>query len=448
MFELTKDYIEEIKDAILVEDAEKTLQMIESLHSFEIANIYDHLSIDEAKFLFLLLDSQLASDVLVELDEDERRELLKTLPSDVIAKQFIYNMESDDAADVIGELEDDRQEEVLSHITDLEQAGDIVDLLHYEEDTAGGMMGKEYIAVNAEWSMPTCIDEVRKQSEEVKEIDYVYVIDDDNILKGILPLKRLITSPSVSKVKHIMTSDIVVVHPDMDNEEVAHIIEKYDLIAVPVVDSIGRLVGRITVDDVVDVIREEAEKDYQLASGITDDVESSDSVAKLTRARLPWLLIGMVGGVAAALVLGLFEGNLGTHPILAVFVPLIAAMGGNVGIQSSAIVVQSIASNNVDMLSSWQKIFKELSVALVNAAILALIIFLVTFLWLDNMSLTYTVSISLFAVVVFAAIFGTTIPLLLNKAEIDPALATGPFITTTNDIIGLFIYLYISTLFF
>ena len=447
MFELTKDYIEELKEAILLQDAEKALKLIDSLHASDIAAIYDKISIEEAKFLFLLLDSQTASDVLIELDEDERRDLLKTLPSEVIAKQFIYNMESDDAADVIGELEEERQEEVLSHIDDLEQAGDIVDLLHYEEDTAGGMMGKEYIAVNTEWSMPTCIDEVRKQSEEVKVIDYVYVVDNDNILKGILPLKRLIISPSVSKVKHVMTTDLITVHPDMDNEEVAHIIEKYDLTSVPVTDSIGRLVGRITVDDVVDVIREEAEKDYQLASGITDDVESGDSVFKLTRARLPWLFIGLLGGVLAALILGLFEGNLGTHPILAVFVPLIAAMGGNVGIQSSAIVVQSLASDN-NLLSSWQRILKELTVALVNAAILALIIYLVTYFWLDNMSITHTVSISLFAVVVFAAIFGTGIPLLLNKLKIDPALATGPFITTANDIIGLYIYLYISTLFF
>ncbi len=448
MFELTKEYIEELKEVILVEDAVKALEMIEPLHASDIADLYDSISLEEARFLYLLLDSEMASDVLIELDEDDRKKLLKALPSDVIAKQFIDNMESDDAADIIGEMEEERQEEILSHIGDVEQAGDILDLLHYHEDTAGGMMGKEYIAVNAEWSMPTCIEEVRKQSEDVKEIYYVYVVDDDNILKGVLPLKKLITTPSVSKVKHIMMTDLVTVQPDMDNEEVAAVIEKYDLIAIPVVDSIGRLIGRITVDDVVDVIREEAEKDYQLASGITDDVESSDSVAKLTRARLPWLLIGLMGGVFAAQVLGLFEGNLGEHPILAAFVPLIAAMGGNVGIQSSAIVVQGLASNTLEIGGSFQKILKELSVAMVNAFILALVIYLVTYFWMDDMALTHTVSISLFSVVIFAAVFGTTIPLVLNRFKIDPALATGPFITTANDIIGLFIYLYISTLFF
>lgn len=448
MLELTKDYIEELKDQILLEDGAKALQLMEPLHASDIAEIYDRISLEEASFLFLLLDSELASDVLVELDEDERRRLLKTLPSDVIARQFIDSMESDDAADVLGELEVKRRDEVLSHIDDLEQAGDILDLLHYEEDTAGGMMAKEFIAVNAEWSMPTCIDEVRKQSEEIKEIYYVYVVDDDGILKGVLPLKRLILSPSVSKVKHIMVSDLVTVPPDMDNEEVAQVIEKYDLIAVPVIDSIGRLIGRITVDDVVDVIREEAEKDYQLASGITDDVESSDSVVKLTRARLPWLLIGLMGGVLAAQVLGLFEGNLAEHPILAAFIPLIAAMGGNVGIQSSAIVVQSLAYNNAIMDGSLKKISKELGVALVNATILAIVIFGVNYFWLGSMPVTFTVAISLFTIVVFAAVFGTTIPLVLNRLKIDPALATGPFITTANDIIGLFIYLYISTLFF
>ncbi len=448
MLELTKEYIEELKEVILLEDAEKALQMLESLHASDIAYLYDSISLDEAKFLYLLLDSEKASDVLVELDEDDRKKLLKILPSELIARQFIFSMESDDAADIIGELEEDRQEEVLSHIDDLQRAGDIIDLLHYEEDTAGGMMGKEYISVNAEWSMPTCLEEVRRQSKAIKEIYYVYVVDDAHILKGVLPLRRLIISPSVSKVKHIMVTDLITVPPDMDNEEVVQVIEKYDLIAVPVVDSIGRLIGRITVDDVVDVIREEADKDYQLASGITDDVEATDSVMKLTRARLPWLLIGLCGGVLAARVLGLFEGNLASHPILAAFIPLIAAMGGNVGIQSSAIVVQGIASNNQLLDGSFKKVLKEFSVALVNASILGLVIFGVNAIWLDNMAVTFTVSIALFTIVIFAAIFGTTIPLVLNRFKIDPALATGPFITTINDILGLFIYLYISTLFF
>ncbi len=447
MLELTKEYIEEIKEVVARNDAERALALIKPLHASDIADMYDRISLEEAIFLYLLLDSELAADVLIELEEDERRKLLKGLPSDVIARQFIDSMESDDAADVIGEMEEERQEEVLSHIGDVEQAGDIVDLLHYEEDTAGGMMGKELIAVNEEWSMPTCIEEVRRQSEDIKEVFYVYVVNGDHILKGVLPLKKLITSPSVSKVKHVMVTDVVTVQPDMDNEEVAQVIEKYDLIAVPVVDSIGRLIGRITVDDVVDVIREEAEKDYQLASGITDDVEAGDSIVKLMRARLPWLLIGLGGGVLAAQVIGLFEGNLGKYPILAAFIPLIAAMGGNVGIQSSAIVVQDLASNN-QMVGSFHKLIKELGVALVNAFILASVIFLINQFFTDNQALTHTLSISLFAIVIFAAIFGTTIPLLLHRLKIDPAVATGPFITTANDIIGLFIYMYISTLFF
>lgn len=447
MFDLTKEYIEEIKESILTGDKEKVQTLITSLHASDIAELYETISLEEANFIFLLLDNEIASDVLIELDEDDRRKLLKTLPSDVIAKQFIDNMESDDAADIIGELEDDRQEEILSHLDDIDQAGDIVDLLNYDEDTAGGMMGKELISVNQEWSMPTCIEEVRKQSEDVKEIFYVYVIDDNGKLKGVLPLKKLIISPSVSKVKHIMVTDLVTVLPDMDNEEVAQVIEKYDLIAVPVVDSIGRLIGRITIDDVVDVIREEAEKDYQLASGITDDVESSDSIAKLTKARLPWLIIGLGGGLLAAQVIGLFDDNLKQFPILAAFIPLIAAMGGNVGIQSSAIVVQSLASNShID--SSFHKILKELGVALVNASLLAILMFMGSWFIYGNQALMYTVSISLFAVVIFAAIFGTTIPLLLNRLKIDPAVATGPFITTANDIIGLYIYMYMSTLFF
>ncbi len=447
MIELTKEYLDELEDVISGKNTDRAVEMISSLHASDIAAIYDRISLDEATFLFLLLDSELAADVLMELDEDDRRKLLKALPSDIIAKHFIDNMASDDAADILGEMEEGRQEEILSHIGDLEQAGDIVDLLHYEDDTAGGMMGKELIAVNQEWSMPTCLEEVRKQSADIKEIYYVYVVDDQNVLQGVLPLKRLITSPSVSKVKHIMQTDVVSVPPDMDNEDVAQIIEKYDLTALPVVDSIGRLLGRITVDDVMDVIREEAEKDYQLASGITDDVESSDSVFKLTKARMPWLMIGLASGMLSASLIGGFSDKIEIHAELAAFIPLIGAVGGNVGIQSSAIVVQSLAANK-GIGSALQKVLKELYVSLFNSTILATLIFCVSYLLFHNLPLTYTVTASLFSIVVFSGIFGTAVPLLLDKMKIDPAVATGPFITTANDIIGLIIYMHISSLFF
>lgn len=390
----------------------------------------------------MLMDGEQAADVLMELDEEDRHKLLKELPNELIAKRFVDNMETDDAVDLMRELDEDRQEEILSHIEDVEQAGDIVDLLKYDEDTAGGLMGTEMIVVNENWSMPKCIDEMRKQAEEVDEIHYVYVVDDDDRLRGVLPLKKLITNPSVSKIKHVMKKDPIAVHDSDSIEEVTQTIEKYDLVAVPVIDSIGRLVGRITIDDVMDEVREQHERDYQLASGISQDVETSDNVFTQTAARLPWLLIGMIGGLSNSIILGGFENSFATNPKTALFIPLIGGTGGNVGIQSSAIVVQGLANNTLKEGNIFTQILKESIVSVINASIISLIVFVYNFFMLGDRAITASVSLSLFTVVIFASIFGTFVPLLLDKLKIDPALATGPFITISNDIIGMLIYMF------
>ena len=301
------------------------------------------------------------------------------------------------------------------------------------------------IVVNENWSMPQCIDEMRKQAEDMDEIYYVYVIDDDERLKGVLPLQRLITNPSVSKIKHVMKKDPISVRESDSIEEVAETIEKYDLVALPVIDSIGRLVGRITIDDVMDEVREQHERDYQLASGISQDVETSDNVFTQTAARLPWLLIGMIGGLANSVILGGFEGNLASNPKMALFIPLIGGTGGNVGIQSSAIVVQGLANNSLKQDNILPQILKEGIVSLINASIISLVVFIYNFFMLGDKGITASVSLSLFAVVMFASIFGTLVPMTLDRLKIDPALATGPFITITNDIIGMMIYMFISS---
>ncbi len=437
---LTREYLDEILEAIKIRDDDASQLMLESLHPADIAEIYDELSIEEATYLYMLLDPEKASDVLVELEENDREKFLNSLPSEVIASQFIDHMESDDAADVIGDLDEEKKQEVLLHIDDVEQAGDIVDLLGYNEDTAGGLMAKELIRVNENWGVATCIREMRKQAEDLDEIYYIYVVNNENLLIGILSLKALLLASASTKVHDIYSDDIRSVQTEASSEAVAQIMEKYDLVVLPVTDSIGRLVGRITIDDVVDVIREEAERDYQLASGITADVETTDSPARLSRARLPWLIIGLLGGIIVAAVIGRFENDIQINPEMAFFIPLIAAMAGNVGIQSSAIIVQGIASNSLGLESTAKKLSKEFLVALLNGLILSGLLFLYNFFFSDNLALTFTVSASLFVVIIFAALFGTLIPLLLNRVKIDPALATGPFITTMNDIMGLFIY--------
>jgi len=447
-FELSRDFIDNLKELIENKNREQLNVVIEELHPADIAEIYGELNIDEAKFLYFLLDDDKAADVITLLEEDDRQKFLKSLPSEVVAKRFIDNMDSDDAADIIGEFDDDRKQEVLSHMDDVNSAGNIVDLLNYDEGTAGSLMAKELILVDESWDVPTCLRSMRKQANEVDDVYYVYVINEDDILKGTLSLKKLLLSSTKAKIKEIYNSDVISVFADTKSEEVSNIMEKYDLVALPVIDHLGRLLGRITIDDVVDVIREEAEKDYQLASGITEDVEASDSVWRLTRARFPWLAIGLAGGILGSRVVNGFMGNLGEHPQMAIFMPLIAAMGGNVGIQSSAIVVQSLATGDMGIDTPWIKLLKEFSIAIFNATILSLLIFCYNYLIGSDMALTSTVAVAMFSVVIFASLFGTFIPLLLDRINIDPAVATGPFITTLNDIVGMFIYLSIAVYFF
>jgi magnesium transporter len=380
-FKITREYIDELREVVENQDEVKALELLGDLHAADIAEIYDDLNIDEAKFLYLLLDGELAADVLAELEDDDRENFLKALPSDVIARQFIDHMDSDDAADVIADLPDDRRDEVLAQLDDLEQAGDIVDLLNYDEDTAGGLMAKEMVAVNEKWTVEKCITEIRKLAGEIDEIYVVYVVNDANVLKGILSLKKLIISSGKVLASEICNTDIISVKAETPDEEVAVIARKYDLVALPVVDSIGRLIGRITIDDVVDVMQEEAERDYQLASGLVEDVEPSDRIWVLTRARLPWLVIGLMGGIFGAKVIQFFEGDMAANAAIAFFLPLIAAMGGNVGVQSSSIVVQALASQSTGLDSVVKRLVKELSVAMLNGIICASLLFIVNIIF-------------------------------------------------------------------
>ncbi len=446
MIELSPEYLKEIKDIIEEKNIDKIKDLLKDLHPADIAEIYQELSIEEAKFIYNLLKPEIAAEVLMELEEDDRQKLLKHVSNEEIAHQVIEQLDTDDAVDLIREMDEEDQEEILAHIDDVEQAGDIVDLLKYDEDTAGGLMGTEMVIVNENWSMPECLKEMRKQAEEMDEIYYVYVVDDDHKLKGVFPLKKIITHQSVAKIKHVMKREPISLHADTPIEEVAQAFEKYNLVAMPVIDSIGRLVGRITVDDIMDEVREQSEREYQLASGISQDVEVDDSVFTQTRARLPWLIIGIFGGLLNSIMLGSFEDGFAVNPAIALFIPLIAGTAGNVGVQSSAIIVQGLANGSLDLRNAGTQILKELGVSLINASIIALITFGFNIFMGIPGDLTVSVSLSLFVVVIFASIFGTMVPITLERLKIDPAIATGPFITTTNDIVGLLIYMLCCTM--
>ena len=447
MKEYTDEYLEHIRKVIHDNDIDQARKELKELHPADIAELYQNLDLEEAEYLYKLLDEDTAADVLMELDEDDRRKLLDAMPAEQIAKQ-IDHLDTDDAVDLIQQLDEEDRDEILSHIDDVEQAGDIIDLLKYDEDTAGGLMGTEMIVVNENWSMPECIKQMRMQAEDMDEIYYVYVVDDDHKLRGVLPLKKLITHPSVSKIKHVMETDPVSVKVDTPIDDVTLDFEKYDLVAMPVVDSIGRLLGRITVDDVMDQVRESTERDYQLASGLSSDVDADDSIFAQTKARIPWLLIGIASGILASLILGTFEAKLEAVTALALFIPIIGGTGGNVGVQASAIVVQALANGTLEIKEFSRQLGKEVLIGLMNATIISSVVLVYNLITLpDEFAVTISVAVSLFIVVMFATILGTVVPLTLEKLHINPALATGPFIQISNDIVGLVIYVQVATYF-
>lgn len=450
-FELTKAYIEELKAMIDAGDTKAVSEAIAELHHADVAEIIQQFHEDDAFLFFGLIDSEKRADVFLELDEDWRQALLEDLSSSDIAEQLVNAIDSDDAADLISELPERQQEEVMNLLDDDEQVSHIKQLMRYPEDSAGGIMAKELVKVQADWTIAHGIREMRKQAQEVSEVYTIYVVDNFDKLLGTLSLQHMLFSPSSIK------STFRDIHTDGDPrhvlahesaEEAARIMEKYDLVALPVVDEEMRLLGRITIDDVVDIMKEEAEKDYQLASGLADKVDLSDTVMQVTRARLPWLLIGLLGGLLIANVIGIFEEEIAKITQLALFMPLIAAMAGNVGVQSSAIVVQGLANSSINIQSLFPRLLKELYVALISGSICAALVLIYTLIFEDSMVLGFTVGLALFAVILFAALFGTFVPLMLDKVKIDPAVATGPFITTVNDIVGLAIYFMIAQQFF
>jgi magnesium transporter len=444
-FTLTKEFIELVRQKIVEQDSLWVKENVLELHYADIAEILDALSNEEAKHIYFLVDEDTQADILMELDEDVRDRFLASLTTKEIADQ-LENLDSDDAADILGELSDEQIHEVISQMEDDEAAEDIVDLLNYDENTAGGLMQKEFIQANMNWTVDRAIVELRRQAEDVEKVYNIYVVDDLNKLVGLLSLKRVLFASPKTVISEIYQSkNVISVKTSDSDEEVAKIMEKYDLVAIPVVDFQNKLVGRITLDDVVDIIKEEADKDFQLASGISERIESNSSIWRISRARLPWLLIGMVGGIFSAQVISQFESGITMVPSLAFFIPLITATGGNVGVQSSAIVVQSLAKGNDHFGSIMQKLLKEGLVGLLNGVLLSLLIYGIAFIFAST-TLGFVVSISLLVVVIFAALIGTLIPLLLHKNNIDPALATGPFITTLNDVLGLFIYFTVGML--
>jgi len=445
-FKITKDFVEQLRFAIKQNDRDYIESILTELHPADIAEIFESIDTQDAKFVFDILDEEFAGQVLTELDEEVRERFLKGLSSKEIAEQ-LEQIDSDDAADILGELSEDMQQQVISHIEDEELASEVVDLLNYNEDTAGGLMQKEFIRARLNWTVLRCVAELRIQAENVEKVYTIYVVDDKDRLVGFLSLKKLLFAKPKALVEDLFVSKkLISVKASENKNQVANLMRKYNIESVPVVDLQGKLIGRITVDDIIDVIQEEAEKDYQMASGISGSIEARSSILKISRARLPWLIIALFGGLLGTQVIKSFEPQIEMNAMLAIYITLIPAMAGNVGVQSSAIVVQGLANNSLRTDDLRNRLLKELAVALINGTVCASIVFFLNYILYADINLGITVSVALMTVILQAAIMGTVIPLGLNRIKIDPALATGPFITTMNDVVGLFIYFSISIL--
>jgi len=441
-FEITAKFLENLVSFINKNNDSKIKNLFEEVHFADIAEVLDEVTFDEAIYIIKLLDSEKTSEILTELDEDTREKILDNLSIKEIADE-IGEMDSDDAADIIGELSEERQKRVINELEDEELAADIKELLSYGDDTAGSLMAKELVKVYETWTVAGCMRRIRGQAQEVTRVHSIYVVDKEDRLVGRLSLKDLIVAKSDQKIADISKAKVDAVNVNEDDETVARIMVKYDLEAIPVVDDNNVLLGRITIDDVVDLLKEEADKDYQMAAGLTQDVDSDDSIFELTKARLPWLFLGLIGGVGAFIIMEGFQDVFIKYASLFFFTPLIAAMAGNVGVQSSAIIVQGLANDDVKG-SINSRLLKEMLLAALNGVILALFLFLFVWAYEGKIDLALAISVSLVVVIIIAGLIGTFVPLFLNKRGIDPAIATGPFITTSNDIFGILIYFMIA----
>ncbi len=442
-FTFSRDYYEWLQKTIEEQDAESIQESMEEANPADVASMLDEFDTDESKYVISILDKEFAAEVISHIEEDTRRNFIKTFEPEEVAS-YVDCMDSDDAADLLNEVPVKFGEKVIGALTNEEKASYILELMRYEEDCAGALMAKELIKANVNWTVVQTIEEIRRQKEDVEKIYSVYVVDDKNTLLGRVSLKKIILANDNTKIVDLYESELMRVETVMDSEEVASIMQKYDLEAVPVVNVKGKLVGRITIDDVIDLITEMAEQERQMMAGISEDVEEDDNVWLLTRARLPWLVIGLVGGLIGARFIGIFEQDIALIPAMAFFIPLITATGGNVGIQSSSIVVQTLASQPA-LSTSWvRRLLKGATVAIINGLVLSLLVLGFNYLLMDDHQVAIIVSIALFSVVLLASFLGTVTPLLLDKLRINPALASGPFITTANDLVGLAVYFSVA----
>ena len=437
-FELSKEFLDQIKDAVESTDNNFLSESLSELHVADINLILTELDTKQSKYIIDLLDSEISAEIISELDSDIRGKFLSNFSADEVL-EFITIVDSDDAADILNEQEVRFREEILSKITDSELLDNLHELLRYDEDSAGGLMAKELVKASSDWTVSQCIEEIKRQAENVDKLYSIYVVNAKEKLIGRVSIKKILLAPNTTKIEHLYEDDIISVDVFMPDDEVAQLMSKYDLDAVPVINFQKKLVGRITIDDVVDIITEQAETERNLMAGVSENIETSDSIWEITRARLPWLLVGVLGGLLSAMLMGVFEGELAVAAV-AFFIPLITATGGNVGIQSSSIIVQSLANKSAFEEETTKTLLKSFIVSLINGLAITILVAIFVYAYQQDVNLAFVVGSAIFSVVIIASLLGTITPLILDKLDVNPAVASGPFITTANDILGIAVY--------
>lgn len=442
-FELSKEFAELLQQAVDEKNDAFIRSALDGVNPADISETLDEFTSEDSRYVLSLLNTETSAEIISDLDDDTLKRFLKIYTPQELA-EFIEIMDSDDAVDILNELSVNIREEIISSLSNKEKIEHILDLLRYEDDVAGGLMAKELIKANLNWTIEQTIDEIRRQGEKVTQIYAVYVVDNHNTLLGKVSLRKILLAKDGTKIEDIYQDDVISVQTNIEEEEIVSIMQKYDLEAIPVVNLRGKLMGRITIDDVVDVMVDQADEERQLMSGISEDVEEDDNIWRLTRARMPWLVIGLIGSFFGAELIHLFEGQIAVIPILASFIPLITATGGNVAIQSSSMIVQSLATKSVFQDSNLVRLFKVIAVALLNGLLLSVLAFTFSYILRNDLQISLVVATSLTCVVMLASLSGTITPIILDRLGINPAAASGPFITTANDLLGLAVYFLVA----
>ena len=382
MKQISEGLIKDVKALIERGDEEALASLIDELRPADMADLIEHLDHEERLFIFKILEPEGAGEVLVEIEPPIQGRLLEDLDNEALS-EIVQELESDDAADVIGDLPVERAREIIKGLKG-EVSEEIEKLLPYPEDTAGGIMALEYVAVKADSTVQEAIEVIREKGEEVENLYYLWVVDDDNRLVGVVSLKDLLLEPRERKISEIMNPNVISVNVHADQEEVIQLVKRYDLVNIPVVDDHNRLVGRITHDDVIDVIEDEVDEDMALMAGVIDQEITEESAIKISRARLPWLIGGIIGEVISALIISRFESSLQKIIALSFFFPVIMAMGGNTGQQAAIIVVRGLATGDISLMKTGRRLLTEFKVALGNGIICGTLLGLIVGTWLSN----------------------------------------------------------------